>query len=105
MIDPEPRDPSREELLYWAPRISGLFTSFIERHCRKTIGVYVHLDTLHAAFMDYCIGAGHDAKWVNAYVALKCHTITLPLSLAVGGMRKGTKGNVIISGIELVSYP
>ena len=105
MIGPEPRDPSREELLYWAPRISGLFISFIDGHCRKATGAYVHIDTLHAAFMDYCIGAGHDVKWVNAFVALKCRTITLPLSLAAGGMRKGSNGNVIISGIELVSYP
>jgi hypothetical protein len=60
---------------------------------------------LHLAFMDYCLGAGHDAQWVNVHGATNCHTVTLPLSLGAGGMRKGSKGTVIISGIELVSYP
>ena len=105
MIGEKRAAPDAETEQFWAPRIAAAFSDFHRKHCGNGAGAYVLLETLHAAFMDYCLSAGHDRKWVNDFVALNHLRVTLPLALAAGGERRGSRGTVVVSGLELVSYP
>ena len=79
------------------------FERFIKEHCKICKG-FVTLDDLHCAFLDFCTSEGETVEWVNDNVAME-RDLTLKLSVEFGGTRKGTKGYVIVAGIQLVTYP
>lgn len=59
---------------------------------------------LHTAFMDFCITQGETPEWVSNNVT--CYRgSTMNLLKESGGLCRGTYGDRIIVGIELVTYP
>jgi hypothetical protein len=79
------------------------FQGFVDNHCEFEQGVWIQLEILHDAFLEFCINqCKKSAEWMSFNTSL---SKTLNLALLHGALLKGSTKNRILVGIDLITYP
>jgi hypothetical protein len=83
-------------------RIKTRFLQFVQQHCVQGQGFWSQVDIIHAAFGDFCLDVGENIQFINSLVK---PFLVVDLAVELGAKIRGSRNCVVLSGVQLTSYP